>query len=466
MIRLPLQVRLALAFAATMAVLLTLASTFQYLHLGNALSQALDLQLRQSAQNLIPIVSRTGRDASVLGGPRLIEKGETFAEILDTNGAVLDAQSSLHQRALLSPTELTRATNRAILLNRPNVPGLDEPARLLAVPIVRNGQPAVLVVGATAQNRAEALASLRTELFIGAPLTLLLASIAGYLLAGAALRPVESMRRRAATITARNPGQRLPIPQGQDQLSRLGETLNDMLARLEESISRERAFLADASHELRTPLATLRTELELALRHPRPAADLRLAIESAAEETERLTRLADDLLLIARADQGQLPIRPSTVNTDELMQRATRGLRFPEGRRVVIDTSRAPQLTGDPLRLEQAMRNMVDNAVRHGGGEVCLTAVQTPAGMELHVRDHGPGMPDEFAPHAFDRFSQADQARASHGAGLGLSIVHAVAAAHGGLASASNLPGAGLDVWLTIPQNDPVKDRPPAPPNQ
>lgn len=459
MTRLPLQVRLSLAFAAAMTVLLAVAGTFQYLHLANDLSHALDLQLRQSAQNLIPVVTRSGGHATPLAGSGLVENGETFAEIVDSNGAVVDAQSSLRGAPLLTPPELARARRGAIFFNRPSVPGLDEPARLLAVPIKRGGQTPVLVVGATAQNRAEALATLRTELFVGAPVTLVLTSLGGYLLAGAALRPVESMRRRAASITARNPGQRLPIPQGRDELSRLGETLNDMLGRLEESIERERSFLTDASHELRTPLALLRTELELALRHPRPAADLRLAIESAAEETERLTRLADDLLLIARADQGELAVRLSTVDTDELMRRVTRGLNRPDGRRVKVDSDRVRRFTCDPLRIEQALRNMLDNALRHGGGGVLLTAVQTPAGVELHVRDHGAGMPDEFVPHAFERFSRADEASGRHGAGLGLSIVQAVAAAHGGLASAKNIPTAGLEVWLTIPQQVPSEHR-------
>ncbi|MDQ6934363.1 MAG: ATP-binding protein [Actinomycetota bacterium] len=456
MIHLSLQLRLSLAFAAAMAVLLTVAGTFQYGHLANALSQALDLQLRQSAQNLIPVVTRARGGGSPLAGHSLVEKGESFAEVVDPGGAVLEASDSLHRAVLLAPAELARARHGAIFLNRPQVPGLDEPARLLAVPVVRAGQPAVLVIGATAQNRAEALASLRAELFVGAPLTLLLTSIAGYLLAGAALRPVESMRRRAANITAQDPGQRLPVPPRRDELSRLGQTLNDMLARVEESVDRERSFLADASHELRTPLAALRTELELALRRPRSAEDLRMAVESAAEETERLSRLADDLLLIARADQGKLPVRMAAIDLGELMARVMRGISWPLGRQVAVDYGGVRQMTGDALRIEQALRNLLDNALRHGAGDVSLTAVAVTGGVELHVRDHGPGMPVEFVPRAFERFSRADDSRGPHGAGLGLSIVQAVAVAHGGTATAANMTSGGADVWLTIPDQDPI----------
>ena len=311
--RLPLRLRLTLAFAVAMALLLAGASTFLYLRLGANLSRALDLELRQRAQDFIPVVSQPDPAVDPLGGPALVENGESFAEVLDASGGVLNSTRSLRGTALLTRAELARAQQGAIVVNRSRVPGLDEPARILAVPVARSRHSVVLVVGATRQNRAEALGSLRNELLVAAPLTLLLASVGGYLLSGAALRPVEAMRSRAASITATEPGQRLPIPPGDDELARLGATLNDLLSRLEAALERERSFVADASHELRTPLATLRTELELALRHPRTAEDLRRAIVSAVEETERLARLADDLLLVARADQGRLPMRVSTI---------------------------------------------------------------------------------------------------------------------------------------------------------
>src|SRR5207253_5656207 len=146
-----------------------------------------------------------------------------------------------------------------------------------------------------------------------------LAIAAGYLLAAAALRPVEAMRRRAAAITASTPGTRLPVPSSRDEISKLAETLNDMIQRLEAAFEHERRFVADASHELRTPLALLRTELELALRRPRSHNELEQALRSAAEETERLTRLAEDLLLIARSDQGELPVRRRRIEASTLL---------------------------------------------------------------------------------------------------------------------------------------------------
>ncbi len=181
--------------------------------------------------------------------------------------------------------------------------------RLLARPVNAHGAPAVLVVGESLAQRERALDALRTLLVVGGPLALLLASVVGYALAAAALRPVERMRRHAAAVTAAGTGERLPVPPANDEIGRLGTTLNEMLARLDVAFKRERAFVSDASHELRTPLAILRTELELALRGEHTREELEEALKSAAEESERLSSLAEDLLVIARSDQGQLPVR-------------------------------------------------------------------------------------------------------------------------------------------------------------
>src|SRR5207244_1933364 len=176
----------------------------------------------------------------------------------------------------------------------------------------------VLVVGATRENRAEALRSLRNTLLLVGPLALLLATGLGYLLAGAGLRAVEGMRRRAAEISADRPGERLPIPPTGDELQRLGVTLNEMLDRLEGALDRERGFVAEAGHELRTPLALLRAELDFALHHGETEADLREAVRGASEETDRLVQLAGDLLLIAGSERGRRPLRPGPRAAAEL----------------------------------------------------------------------------------------------------------------------------------------------------
>jgi signal transduction histidine kinase len=262
------------------------------------------------------------------------------------------------------------------------------------------------------------------------------------------------MRRRAAEISTERPGRRLPLPRARDEIHRLGETLNAMLARLEAGLARERRFVADASHELRTPLALLRTELELALRRPRSPRDLEDALRSAAEEVDRLSSLAEDLLVLARTDEGGLPVSRSPIEVRALLDAVAR--RFEaraagEGRALEVAGAAEMPLAGDRLRLEQALGNLVDNALRHGDGTVRLEARARNGRVELRVGDEGAGFPPDFLPRAFERFTQADEARGRGAAGLGLAIVEAVARAHGGTAQAANRSGAGAVVWLTLP---------------
>jgi len=240
------------------------------------------------------------------------------------------------------------------------------------------------------------------------------------------------MRRRAAAFTLNSP-RSLPVPRGGDEISRLALTLNDMLSRLQAAFEHERRFVADASHELRTPLALLRTELELALRRPRPPEELRDALESALEETERLSRLADDLLLIARSEEGPLPIRRETINANQLLASVAQRFeaRAVQAGRLLTVRPTAARATVDPQRIAQALDNLVENALTYGEGDVVVSAIEWDDSIELHVVDHGAGFPRPFLERAFDRFSRADDARGRGGAGLGLSIVRLVAEAHG-----------------------------------
>jgi signal transduction histidine kinase len=226
-----------------------------------------------------------------------------------------------------------------------------------------------------------------------------------------------------------------------------------MLSRLEAAFSRERSFVSDASHELRTPLAILRTELELALRGEHTRVELEDSLRSAAEETERLSNLAEDLLVIARSDQGRLPVRIEDLNAGEVLARVAGRFQTRarvEGRPLHPDPSPGVVVRADPARLEQALANLVDNALSYGSGAVELSATASNGTIEIHVRDEGHGFPPAFLPRAFERFTRADEARSRGGTGLGLAIASAIAAAHGGSAHAENLePGA--DVWIALP---------------
>jgi two-component system OmpR family sensor kinase len=441
--RLPIRLRVTLAFAVAMAIVLAATGLFLYARLGSALDRTIDQGLQARTTDV---------DALVRQGDSLGEQREGITQVLDPAGAVLAATPGL-ERPLLSDSEISRASREPITIEGP-VPNSDEAARLLATSFDTQRGRRIVVVGTSLEQRGDALENLSVALVIGGPLALLLASLAGYGLAAAALRPVESMRREAEAVSAAEPGRRLPLPPAEDEISRLGETLNVMLGRLESALARERRFVSDASHELRTPLSALRTELELALRRERTPEELEAALRSAAEETDRLSQLAEDLLVLARADGGKLPVRLENLSALDVLE----GVRERYARRAA-DVERPLELrvenglsvSVDRLRVEQALGNLVENALRHGGGSILLEARTVDGRVELHVQDEGAGFAPDFIGGAFEPFSRGDTARSSHGAGLGLAIVDVIARAHGGTAHAANLDG-GADVWLELPR--------------
>ena len=454
---LPVRLRVTAVFALAMAVVLAGTGLFLYVRVDSRLAAALDRDLRLRAQDLSALVQQPGSSLASTGAT-LVERGESYAQLVDLRGRVLDATRPLGGAPLLTSTQLAQARDRTIFANLRSVPNLDEPSRVLATPVDRSGARLVLVVGATRQDNADTLAGLRNELFVVGPVALLLASVVGYALAGLGLRPVESMRRRAAAISAERPGERLPVPATGDEIERLAETLNAMLGRLEAAVQREREFVADAGHELRTPLALLRGELELALRHAESPAELEEAVRLSIAEVDRLTQLAEALLLIARSDGGGLPLQVEDLDASALVASVVNRFAWraeEAGRSLAAEAPAAVRLPGDRLRLEQALGNLVDNALRHGAGDVRLltrTIEGTVAGtVELHCVDGGQGFPPEFLGRAFDRFARAPQRRVDSGSGLGLAIVQVIANAHGGVAIAANRPEGGADVWLELP---------------
>jgi signal transduction histidine kinase len=445
---LPIRVRVIGAFALAMSVVLAATGVFVYARVGRDLSRNLDQDLRLRAQDVSALVRDSRGSLAAAAGGRLVERGESFGQLLTPQGRVLDASPPIGTAPLLAPGDLARASRATVFVDRPSVPGLDEGARLLATPVTRAGRRLVLVVGATRENRAEALGNLRTALLLGGPIALVLAIALGYPLAGAGLRAVDDMRRRAAEISADRRGERLPVPATGDELERLGVTLNEMLARLEAALERERGFVADASHELRTPLALLRAELDFALHHADSDEELRAALREASAETDRLVQLASSLLLIAGSDGERVELRREPLDAQALLHSVRNRFAWraaDDDRELSVDAGDVA-LSGDRLRLEQALGNLVDNALRHGGGRVAMRALRVDGHVELHVRDEGPGFADGLLPRAFQRFESGG----GRGAGLGLAIVDTIARAHGGSANAENAP-PGADVWIALP---------------
>jgi len=442
--RLSIRIRLTLIFAVAMAAVIAAMGIFLYLRLDSSLTHTLD---RSLSSQLSEAVHRSSEPRGLVD-----RDSSALAQLISANGKVIRSTPP-SSRPLLSQGDLEEVDSGHEIERSGSVQGLSGQWRIRAVPVRNGGVTRAAVVVASLRPVQNALDHLLTQLLIAGPIAVLLAAFGGYVLAASALHPVEAMRRRAEQITAATPGRRLPVPPSGDEIARLGRTLNDMLGRIEAAVEHERRFVADASHELRTPLALLRTEIELALRRRRSMAELERALRSAAVETDRLSRLAEDLLLIARSDRGSLPIRHERLQVAELL--GTVASRFgataaESGRRIDVLPSNGLALDADPARLEQALGNLVDNALEHGRGTVQLSAEGGEAVVEIHVTDEGGGFPDGFLERAFERFSRADEARGPGGSGLGLAIVDVVARAHGGTAGARNTP-AGADVWLALP---------------
>src|SRR3954469_21110796 len=300
--RLPLRLRLTLVFAGAAALLLGGIGPFIYLRVKAGLDGELDHSLRLRAAQLVPLSrmpSRLRADLDAAGQP---------AQLLSRDGRVLASVRVRDAKPLLGPVHLPAARHGEVRFERA------ERTRILARP----APGGIVAVAASMRQRERTLETLGGVLLIGLPITLLLASAAGYAVAAGALRPVERMRGHAARISEATPEARLPLPAAEDELHRLGETLNDMLARLATAAEQERAFVTNASHELRTPLAILKAEVEVALHPDSTPAELRRGLESAGEEADRLARLAEDLLLIARGEPGAPPPAREEVGLADL----------------------------------------------------------------------------------------------------------------------------------------------------
>jgi signal transduction histidine kinase len=296
------------------------------------------------------------------------------------------------------------------------------------------------------------------ELAIGGVVFVAIAALGAYWLARAALAPVERLRQQVAAVSGRDEGSAVEVPGTRDEIAALAGTMNELLGRLQGALARQRAFVADASHELRTPLAVLRGELELAARPGRGRDDLAVAVRSAAADAERLSRLTDDLLLLARSDEDRLSLRPAATDIGKLLARSagTAASRLAAaGVTCHVDAPDGMLADVDSDRIRQVVDNLLDNALRFAprGSAIVLAARADGSHLGIEVRDDGPGFPAGFLPHAFERFRRPDTGRSRDegGTGLGLAIVLAIAVAHGGTASAANKPEDGAVVRVCLP---------------
>ncbi|WP_018636505.1 sensor histidine kinase [Parafrankia elaeagni] len=487
----PLRIRLAAVFAlGTLFVLAGLGVLF-YVLLLTSLRSSLDEGLSARAEALRTRLTGTGPPFA-----RELASASPFTQLIGADGRVLASSppaltDPLADSALLTAGRAGETFGTGLLRTddedddeadeEREEESDEERVRLVAGPVLlASGERAVLVVASPTDITDLAEDRVRDVIVLAGTPMVLLSALAAWVLSGSALRPVERMRRQAAAMEAADIGGRLEVPRTRDEIAALAATMNGLLDRLQAARARDRAFVADAGHELRTPLTNLKAELELALRPGRSHGDLTEAVSAAAFETERLIRLAEALLALARfdADPVQFASR-ETVSVRDLLDRAVRAA-TPAAQaretRLRLHTDGPLLVDVDPDRVRQAVDNLLGNAIRHAPPATCIDvdAGLTPdppapmdgseredesaAGQErratvrITVRDRGPGFPADFLPRAFERFTRADTARsrAQGGTGLGLAIVAAIATAHGGQASAANHPEGGAVVSVSL----------------
>jgi len=439
----PIRLRLAVAFALAAAAVFALGGWLFASGLSSAQLKAIDSQL--AAQ-----LAQAGRSQPAGGYP---------TQVIDPAGRVRSASAEAGNAAQVTANQLSRARQGLIWLTRTVD---EESTRIAAAPLA--GRPGWVAVAAGSLETYDATQSqVARELAIGGAVFTAIAGLGAYWLARAALSPVERLRRQVAAISERGgvPDDGVTVvevPSTRDEVAALAGTMNDLLGRLQRALARQRAFVADASHELRNPLAVLQGELELAARPGRDLPELAAAVRDAKAEAERLSRLTDDLLLLARSDEDRLSLRLERTDIGALLA-ASAGL---AGSRLAaaglscrVDAPSGTYADVDPDRIRQAADNLIGNALRFAprGSVIVLTARATGPDLDIEVSDDGPGFPAGFLPRAFERFARPDggRSRGDGGAGLGLAIVRAIAAAHGGVATAGNKPGGGAVVGLHLP---------------
>jgi heavy metal sensor kinase len=342
----------------------------------------------------------------------------------------------------------------------------DQPRRQLLLALeAPDGARFYLQAGVGMGAVEQPLRKMRNLLLWFSPLTLLAVCICGWFLAGRVLAPVENITRAMRRINAENLNQRLPIGRARDEISRLAETFNSMLSRLEESFRKVAQFSGDASHELRTPLTILKGETEVALRWAKHPDEFRKMLESSMEEIDRMSRIIEDLLILAKSDSGRKSLEIKELSLSDLLQELylqAKTLGEPKKIRILLSLNVAEEIRiqGDELRLRQLFLNLIANAVKYtpAGGRVEITLATRGDQAVVSVVDTGIGIPAEHLAHIFDRFYRIDKARNREdgGTGLGLAIVQSLAQAHDGRVLVTSMPGEGSTFTVYLPIQGPT----------
>ena len=433
------RVRTTLAAATVVGLALVVASVALVLMLGRALTADVQDKAETRAGEVAMSIEAGG--APTLEG----DSEDEFVQVLDEAGRVVEASPNVDGEPAL--TDL--APEETVRLDA--VPFEDGSFLVVAVAARSPQGPRTITVGRNLDDIGEATRAVAPLLAAGVPVLVMVVAGVTWWITGRALQPVESIREEVEAISAVGLDRRVPEPASGDEIARLAVTMNRMLARLESSQARQRRFVSDAAHELRSPVASIRQHTEVAMAHPdeTPVDDLAGVVHT---ENLRVEQLVDDLLLLARLDEGEVA-GDEQVDLDDIVLAEASRLRATTS--LTIDTTGvgAGRVLGRSSELERVVRNLADNAARHAETTIALGVADTGSSVALTIDDDGPGIDESLRDKVFDRFVRLDDARARDegGAGLGLSIVRAVVDAHGGEVTASKGPRGGARVRASFP---------------
>jgi signal transduction histidine kinase len=436
MLRRTIRFRITAIAVLLSAVVLVGVSVLMMIILRRQLTDNIDEGLNQRADTIAAVV--------VQGVPPLSVDEDLLIQVVDQTGAVVGSSPNLRGAppiASLQPGLRTVTT----------VPGRTETFRVLVREISSGPQPRTLIVGINHDDVTDPLAILRRILYAAVPAVIVILGALTWWLTGRTLRPVEKIRLELAEITGTNLGRRVAEPSTGDEVDRLAHTMNETLDRLEDSIRRQQRFVGDASHELRGPLTRIRSELEVDLATGEPN-DGSATERSVLRETIDLQHLVEDLLQLARSDDGLAEMRFEPIDLDDIVLREARRLRE-RGRVTVVSRDvTAAQTYGDSRQLARAIRNLFDNAERHAASTVNVHLSEVDGHVRLTVDDDGNGVPIEHRHTIFERFTRLDEARTRDGggAGLGLAIVRDIIQRHNGTVALDDGPPTRFVISLPM----------------
>jgi heavy metal sensor kinase len=465
-----IRLRLTLWYALTLAVILAASGFFAYFYLAKKLLNETDHELLTLADEIVFFQERDAVAGDPCASTRELyfrHHRDSFMRILDPAGNEICASQTF--RAPLSPAARQATEKKETYFERVTLAHA-EPLRLVTVPQTEAERLVRIVqVGTTLAPMEHTLANLRIFFFLFCPMALLILSLIGWSLAGRAVAPMVRMARVAGQINAEKLHLRLPVEHSGDEIALLAENCNAMLARLETSFRKLRQFSGDASHELRTPLAILRGETEVTLRWARDNEEYRSTLESNLEEINRMGRIIEDLLTLAKSDAGELSLVISELSLSDLLQEMylqanTLGERKQISANLRLEVAEEIRLRGDALRLRQVFLNLISNSVNYteAGGRVDIILATEGEMAVIKIADTGIGIQAEHLPNLFDRFYRIDKARnrAEGGTGLGLAISKGIVEAHGGRITVESTPGEGSTFIVHLPLQGPPGKKP------